>query len=155
MKLPASTYTRLFTNGTLLLVRETHSWHLSVVCNFIKLQMFQSHIHMSNLVVIYTRLFHGFLTRSLQIYNADNFLFVIFILSSYTLWIQQIDDSLSIETSFVPLFTCITSLWTESRIIANLLNEVSIIPIRCSSSSLTWPDPQIKEKSHFDMHTSS
>ena len=104
MKLPASTYTRLFTNGTLLLVRETHSWHLSVVCNFIKLQMFQSHIHMSNLVVIYTRLFHGFLTRSLQIYNADNFLFVIFILSSYTLWIQQIDDSLSIETSFIPLW---------------------------------------------------
>ena len=52
---------------------------------------------------------------------------------------ERIDYSLSSETSFVPFFTCMTSLWTESNIIPNLLNEVSIIPIRCSNSSLIWP----------------
>lgn len=56
-----------------------------------------------------------------------------------------LDYSLSSETSFVPLLTCMTSLWRESKIIPNLLNEVSINPIRCSSSSLIWP-AQANEK---------
>lgn len=56
-----------------------------------------------------------------------------------------LDYSLSSETSFIPLFSCMTLLWTESRIIPNVLNEVSINPIRCSSSSLIWPAQENKK----------
>lgn len=52
---------------------------------------------------------------------------------------------LSNATSFIPLFTCMTSLWIESKIIPSLLNDVSIIPILCSSSSLIWPACTKKE----------
>lgn len=46
---------------------------------------------------------------------------------------------LSIATSFVPLLTCIISVWRDSSINPNLLSELSIVPNLCSNSSLTWP----------------
>lgn len=46
---------------------------------------------------------------------------------------------LSSANSFVPLLACMMSLCIESKIIPDLLKEVSIIPILCSSSSLIWP----------------
>ena len=53
--------------------------------------------------------------------------------------IEEFWHLLSIKNSFIPLFTCMTSLWIESKIIPNLVNEVSIIPILCSRSSPIWP----------------
>lgn len=59
-------------------------------------------------------------------------------LVSGVLKISQSYNSLSRNTSLVPLLTCMMSLWIESTIIPNLLKDVSIIPNRCSSSSLIW-----------------